>query len=104
LPARLSLYDPSWLDMLCVSGRLGWGRFSSPAAITAVRATSRRSGGPIKTTPITVSSRALMPVWQLMSASATAAEPDLSSNAQRVYEDLRQRGASFFEEIRQRTG
>src|SRR5690606_27176226 len=27
LPARLSLYDPSWLDMLCVSGRLGWGRF-----------------------------------------------------------------------------
>jgi ATP-dependent helicase Lhr and Lhr-like helicase len=104
LPARLSLYDPSWLDMLCVSGRLGWGRFSSPAAITAVRASSRRSGGPVKTTPITVSSRALMPVWQLLSASATAAAADLSANAQRVYEDLRQRGASFFEEIRQRTG
>src|SRR5690606_10008266 len=52
LPARLGMYDPSWLDMLCVSGRLGWGRFSSPAAITAVRATSKRSAGPIKTTPI----------------------------------------------------
>ncbi|HLT64203.1 MAG TPA: crosslink repair DNA glycosylase YcaQ family protein, partial [Pseudohongiella sp.] len=104
LPARLGMYDPSWLDMLCVSGRLGWGRFSSPAAITAVRATSKRSAGPIKTTPITVSSRSLMCLWQQLSAPANPATPDLSSNARRVYDDLRQNGASFFDEIRQRTG
>ncbi|MBU2099135.1 MAG: ATP-dependent DNA helicase, partial [Gammaproteobacteria bacterium] len=104
LPARLSFYDPSWLDLLCVSGRLGWGRFSSPAPITAVRAGSKRSAGPIKTTPITVSSRVNMDVWQQLAAPAQALAPELSSNAQRVWQDLKQRGASFFHEIRQRTG
>lgn len=104
MPARLSLYDPSWLDMLCVSGRLGWGRFSTPAAITAVRTGSKRSAGPIKTTPITISSRRHINLWQLLSAATVSANPDLSANAQRVYDDLRQRGASFFDEIRQRTG
>lgn len=104
LPARLSLYDPSWLDMLCVSGRLGWGRFSSPAQITALRPASKRSAGPIKTTPISISARSHMVLWQQLSAAAAATTPDLSSNAQRVHDDLRQRGASFFDDIRQRTG
>ncbi|MDP2126464.1 MAG: DEAD/DEAH box helicase [Pseudohongiella sp.] len=104
LPSRLSFYDPAWLDLLCVSGRLGWGRFSSPAQVTAVRASAKRSGGPIKTTPITVSSRAHMDIWQQLSAPVQVIKPDLSSNAERVFDDLKKRGASFFNEIRQRTG
>ena len=30
LPARLDRYDPSWLDMLCLAGEVGWGRLSPP--------------------------------------------------------------------------
>ncbi|ALO45091.1 DEAD/DEAH box helicase [Pseudohongiella spirulinae] len=102
--SRLSLYDPSWLDGLCSSGRLTWGRYSQPAPLTAVRAGSKRSGGPIKSTPITLSSRTLMPVWQQLAASGERDGPDLSANAARVQDDLKQHGASFFAEIRQRTG
>ncbi len=28
LPARLANYDPQWLDALCLSGAVGWGRIS----------------------------------------------------------------------------
>jgi ATP-dependent Lhr-like helicase len=104
LPARLSFYDPSWLDLLCVSGRLGWGRFISPAPISAVRAGSKRSGGPIKTTPISIASRTNMDVWQQLAAPVPTVTADLSGNAGTVLNDLKQRGASFFAEIRQRTG
>src|SRR5207247_4409671 len=30
LAARVRDYDPEWLDRLCFSGRIGWGRLSSP--------------------------------------------------------------------------
>ncbi len=30
LPARVVDYDPEWLDRLCFSGRVGWGRVSTP--------------------------------------------------------------------------
>jgi ATP-dependent Lhr-like helicase len=104
LPARLSFYDPSWLDLLCVSGRLGWGRLISPAPVSAVRAGSKRSGGPIKTTPISIASRIHMDVWQQLAAPVPTVMADLSGNAGAVLNDLKKRGASFFAEIRQRTG
>ncbi|MDO9477146.1 MAG: hypothetical protein Q7L07_10585, partial [Pseudohongiella sp.] len=104
LPARLSFYDPSWLDLLCVSGRLGWGRFISPTQLTAVRAGSKRSGGPIKSTPITIASRVNMDVWQQLTAPVQTVAPELSANAACVFDDLKKRGASFFNDIRQRTG
>jgi len=103
-PARMALYDPGWLDILCTSGRLTWGRYSPPAQLTAVRADSRRAAGPIKTTPITLSSRQLMASWQQLHGGAWQDQARLSSNAERVLDDLKQRGASFFHEIRQRTG
>ncbi len=40
LPARLASYDPLWLDGLCLSGEVAWGRLTPPAAATAT-ATSR---------------------------------------------------------------
>jgi ATP-dependent Lhr-like helicase len=33
LPARLSGYDPLWLDALCLAGRYVWGRLTPPAAV-----------------------------------------------------------------------
>src|SRR5437879_10089285 len=48
LPARLGEYDPLWLDGLCLSGEIAWGRLS-PAA-----SSKGRESGPIRTTPIAV--------------------------------------------------
>lgn len=104
IPARTAMYDPSWLDLMCISGRLVWGRYAPPAQLTAVRSGSRRSAGPIKATPMTVCSRQTMDIWQTLSAPVTASQPTLTAPAKKALETLRQRGASFFAEIRQHTG
>ena len=37
LPARVANYDPRWLDALCLSGAVGWGRISPHPAWSAGR-------------------------------------------------------------------
>src|SRR3989475_1765 len=46
LPARLGQYDPLWLDGLCLSGEIAWGR------VSAAGPSNRHKSGPIRTTPI----------------------------------------------------
>ncbi|WP_339857161.1 DNA glycosylase AlkZ-like family protein [Pseudohongiella acticola] len=104
IPARLGMYDPSWLDMMCISGRVVWGRYTPPAQLTAVRSGSRRSAGPIKATPMTLCSRQNMDIWQSLSAPAVAHQPQLSAPAKQALDTLRQRGASFFTDIKQHSG
>lgn len=104
LPARLGMYDPSWLDLLCATGRLVWGRYGQPARLTAVRAGSKRASGPIRTTPITLASRRHWLSWRQLAAAADSVDTALSSHAASVLADVQQHGASFFAEIRQRTG
>ncbi len=84
LPARLRGYDPSWLDGLCLSGRIAWGRFGGGAA------------APVRTTPILLLPRATLPAWD--AALPPGAEAALSPAA------LRLRDASFFFELRAATG
>ncbi len=107
-PGRMSLYDPSWLDVLCVGGRVVWGRYTPPVALGAARSGRRHSAGPIKTTPITLAMRANNELWVRLSAAQAGLQdvcpPPLSSAAERIAEDLRQHGASFFSDISQRTG
>src|SRR5207245_5160811 len=45
LPARVADYDPEWLDRLCFSGRVGWGRVSTP------RNPNARASAPLRTSP-----------------------------------------------------
>ncbi len=47
LPQRVAGYDPRWLDSLCMTGVVGWGRVSPHPALTASRraGASRRRGG-----------------------------------------------------------
>jgi len=104
IPARLGMYDPSWLDLLCATGRLVWGRYGQPARLTAVRATSKRSSGPIKTTPITLASRRNWMVWRQLAAGVEGVDSALTSNAAKVFADVQQHGASFFTDIRHRSG
>jgi ATP-dependent helicase Lhr and Lhr-like helicase len=46
LPQRVADYDPRWLDALCLSGAVGWGRISPHPAFY-----SAESGGPRRVVP-----------------------------------------------------
>ena len=98
-PARIGNYDPQWLDLLSISGRLAWGRYSLPSG-------RLRGGSPIKTTPITMALRSNLDIWRaLAGAQAENQEPiEPGAEARRVEQDLESHGASFFDQIQTRTG
>ncbi len=98
LPARLEDYDFTWLDDLCLSGRAAWTRLTLPGT-----APSTNSPGPIRTTPVTLLPRSSGTVWT-RAAPAPSARPELSSRAQAVEDYLREKGASFYDEIVDGTG
>jgi ATP-dependent Lhr-like helicase len=96
LGARVRGYSPGWLDELCFAGEVSWGRLSERKA----------QSGPTRATPIALVLRRDLP-WLL---AARARAPDaaeggaaLGPTAQAVIEVLRARGASFFDELVQRT-
>lgn len=94
LPSRMEAYDYLWLDMLCISGKISWGRFR-PAAGAADRKTS----SPIKTTPICLVSRPSSDTWKCLGANDTSGSPALSPEASRIADLLRQQGALFFDDL-----
>jgi ATP-dependent Lhr-like helicase len=90
LPCRVADYQPSWLDMLCLSGRMVWGRVSRPLGTRSLRSLS--------TTPMVLSSRE---AWPWVSASnVPVPEEELSSGARRLLALLSRRGACFLQELR----
>ena len=98
-PARIGNYDPQWLDLLSISGRLAWGRYSLPSG-------RLRGGSPIKTTPITMALRSNLDIWQAIAgAQSENQEPiEPGADARRVEQDLESHGASFFDQIQTRSG
>jgi ATP-dependent Lhr-like helicase len=86
LPSRIEGYEPSMLDMLCLTGEVGWARLS-PATSTVVGAT-----------PIALFLRANTDAWQSLRDPATA-EATLTDGARRILETLRTRGASFSRDL-----
>src|SRR6478609_7042946 len=94
LPARLQHYDPGWLDTLCLSGRVLWARLDAPKGSVA---------GPVRTTPISLLSRAHFPLWRAFSQRQRG-EVVLSSSAQALASELSSLGASFFDELMRGTG
>jgi ATP-dependent Lhr-like helicase len=94
LPARLKAYDPTWLDTLCLSGRVLWARLDAPKGNVA---------GPVRATPIALLSRAHFALWRSLSQRQRG-EVSLSSSAQAIAEQLAARGASFFDELMRGAG
>src|SRR6202035_2234817 len=74
LPARVDRYDPSLLDLLCLSGEFGWAQVSSGIALYP---------------------REHCAAWL---SGAPAPSPVLSDTAQGIRDLLRARGASFLEQ------
>ncbi len=91
LPARVANYDPEWLDRLCFSGRVGWGRLSTP------QNSSARASAPLRTSPIALYLRENLADWLALTLPNSATE--LSVNGQAVFEVLQSGGALFFSEL-----
>jgi ATP-dependent helicase Lhr and Lhr-like helicase len=105
LGRRIADYDPSWLDQLCLTGAVGWGRLSPHPATLEDSANGRRRVIPTSVAPITFFVREDAD-W--MSPHNPVTEQSeargLSEGAKQVLDFLRHRGASFFADIVRGTG
>jgi len=100
LSRRVRNYDPAYLDELCLSGEVMWGRLSPHPAMEdgegrRVRAT--------RIAPIAFFLRESMD-WLPPHITAPPDESGLSPAAQDVAAALRARGASFFADLSRATG
>jgi ATP-dependent helicase Lhr and Lhr-like helicase len=102
LPARMDRYDHSLLDMLCLTGEIGWARLSAPNA----------ESGLVSTTPIALFLREHESAWfagawtpERIGAFRPVGAPTVpKSHAIAVLEALHARGALFFHELAAVTG
>jgi ATP-dependent helicase Lhr and Lhr-like helicase len=105
LARRVGDYDPKWLDQLCLTGAVGWGRLSPHPATLEDSAEGKRRVIPTSVAPITIFIREEAD-WMTQKHPG-ADQPEargLSHGAKQVLEFLRQRGASFFADIVRGTG
>jgi ATP-dependent helicase Lhr and Lhr-like helicase len=90
-PARMDRYDTAMLDVLCLTGEVGWARLSrGPAAM-------------VSATPIALFLRAHLDAWITLRAQdddgGTADARSITETATRVLDVLVRRGASFLNEV-----
>jgi ATP-dependent Lhr-like helicase len=108
LAARVASYRPEWLDDLCLSGEVVWGRLSllEPATDDGGREEQDDWTGktPSRRTPITFMLREDLP-WLLQAhrGGAQPAEPTAGPSRE-VLDALRARGALFHSELQALTG
>ncbi len=116
LARRIADYDPKWLDQLCLTGAVGWGRLSphpatldlaptKPSSDAATPAPRQRRVIPTSVAPITFFVREDADWMTPRHPAADDSAPSgLSHGAQLVLDFLKQRGASFFADIVRGTG
>jgi len=105
LAARVAGYRREWLDELCLSGQVSWGRLSVRDAEPQPEPTAPpRSGRPSRATPITLALRDDLP-WLLRAARGdlTPAEPETEASVE-VLAALRRHGALFRHDLAALTG
>ncbi len=101
LARRIADYDPKFVDQLCLTGAVGWGRLS-PHPATLDDSTHGRRVIPTSVAPITFFVRDEAD-WMLPH-HPDSDQRALSHGARQVLDFLRQRGASFFADIVRGTG
>jgi ATP-dependent helicase Lhr and Lhr-like helicase len=98
LPARVDGYDSRWLDELCLSGEVVWGR------LTPRPERSGRSGTPSPATPLAFVLREDLPfMLRAVRSGAAVPDPEVGAAAD-VLSALRSRGACFRPELAPLTG
>jgi ATP-dependent Lhr-like helicase len=96
LPARVAGYKREYLDQLCYSGDVMWGRLSPHPAFTPASGGRRRTIRPTKLAPIALFAREH--AGELVVRGADDRAP-LTSAAKEVLDVIAQRGAPFFTDI-----
>ena len=114
LARRITDYDPKWLDQLCLTGAVGWGRLSPHPATLDYAPTKKDGDGSPAPRQRRVIPTSVAPITFFVREDADwmtprhpgfgpkedqAANNGLSHGAQQVLDFLRQRGASFFADI-----
>jgi ATP-dependent Lhr-like helicase len=104
LPARVAGYEPRWLDELCLSGEVAWGRLTPRGADTEAEPPRRGAATPSPATPLALAPREDLG-WLLAAVRLgdRAIEPSVGAAAD-VLAALRQRGACFRSELPAATG
>ena len=111
LARRIAAYDPQFLDQLCLTGAVGWGRVSPPAAFSNVVQPGSDGGllsvrrvTPTSAVPITFFVRDDSDWMMLRSDNSCQALDCLSHPARDIHAYLTGRGASFFGDIARGSG
>jgi ATP-dependent Lhr-like helicase len=108
LPARVANYDPRWLDQLCLSGAVGWGRVSPHPAWAQGDGNAPRRVVPTNAAPITFYIREsadwLPHALAQQSVDEALLAAALSTEALAVRALLAQRGACFAADLQRLTG
>src|SRR5947207_11944735 len=91
LAKRVGDYDPEWLDRLCFSGRVAWGRLSAPQNPRA------RASAPLRTSPIALYQRENLQHWLVLTRATS--ERELSVAGRTLFDTLAAGGALFFSEL-----
>jgi ATP-dependent Lhr-like helicase len=103
LPARVANYDSRWLDSLCLSGVVGWGRISPHPAWSNADGTGPRRVIPTNAAPITFyireSAEWLPHALAREKVEEARLTQSLSTEALQVRTLLEQRGACFANDI-----
>ncbi len=96
LPARVAGYRPDFLDRLCYSGEVMWGRLCPHPALEADAGESSRRVRPTKLAPIALFARSSADELLVRRTDDPAG---LSHVAREVLAEIAARGAPFFAEI-----
>jgi ATP-dependent Lhr-like helicase len=95
LPSRVSGYQPQWLDELCLTGDVGWGRLY-PSPLNVDR--SRPMAAITRIAPISIYLRADLD-WLAATQPPEISSDQLSSPAQQALELLTAQGAMFADDL-----
>jgi ATP-dependent Lhr-like helicase len=103
LPQRVAHYQPEYLDQLCLSGEVSWGRLSPhPAFEREEEENKGRRIRPTRVAPLAIFLREDSP-W-LLAAPQPSPKDSLSHPAREVLAALESHGASFFADLARSTG
>jgi ATP-dependent Lhr-like helicase len=103
LPQRVAHYQPEYLDQLCLSGEVSWGRISPhPAFEREEEENKSRRIRPTRVAPLAIFLREDSP-WLLATPQPSPRE-SLSHPARELLAVLESQGASFFADLARATG